>query len=424
MHKYLIHGSNPLSGEVIISGSKNAALPILAATLLTDEECIIENVPNLMDIQTMIKLLHLLGKDVTFTNGVITVKTRKKGLIEAPYEVVKTMRAAICVLGPLLAKNGKARVSLPGGCAIGPRPVDLHIRGMQELGATIEIDHGYINAKATKLIGKEIVLAGKWGSTVLGTDNVMSAATLASGTTIIESAAMEPETEDLANFLISMGADIRGAGTSRIEINGVKSLNGTHYKIIPDRIEAGTFMAMIAATTGKVQLKNIQPKHCTSTMETLTQMNVHFATINENTLEVQAGENVQNINVETRPYPGFPTDMQSQITALMCVSEGQGVITEHIYPDRFNHIQELVRMGADITYEIPSIIVKGVPSLEGTEVMASDLRGGAALVIAALAAQNTSQILRIYHIDRGYENFEEKIQNIGGDIQRIRTTGY
>jgi UDP-N-acetylglucosamine 1-carboxyvinyltransferase len=343
---------------------------------------------------------------------------------EAPYEVVKTMRAAICVLGPLLAKKHKARVSLPGGCAIGPRPVDLHIKGLKALGATIEIDHGYINATAEELIGTEIVMAGKWGSTVLGTDNVMSAATLAKGTTIIEAAAMEPETEDMANFLISMGAKIKGAGTSRLEITGVDQLHGTRYKIIPDRIETGTFMTMVSATGGKLTLHGVNPNNCQSTIDALQQMNVQFHPITDNTLEVEADSNLKGISIETRPYPGFPTDMQSQISTVMAIAEGQSIITEHIYPDRFNHIQELLRMGASIDFELPTIIIHGGSKLEGAQVMASDLRGGAALVIAGLAAQNTTQLRRIYHIDRGYEDLEQKIQNVGGNIERVRTTGY
>ncbi len=418
MDKYVIKGEKRLKGEVVISGSKNASLPIMAASLLTKEKVTLHNVPDLMDIKTMMLLLEHLGKKVEFSNGTVIIEEIRDDLFEAPYDIVRKMRASIAVLGPLLARKKKAKVSFPGGCAIGPRPIDIHIRGMKALGAEIEIEHGYIDAKAKELTGKTINLMGTNGPSVLATENVMMAATLAKGITIIEGAACEPEVEDLANFLNSMGAKIKGAGTPFIQIEGVTELKGTEYSVIPDRIEAGTFIAMAGITFGEIKIKNINIKHIEYPIDVFSKAGVEIEIINESTL-IARGKTIKPIEVETLPYPFFPTDLQSQLMALVSISDGISIITEKIFPDRFMHAAELNRMGADIKVDGAIAKIKGVEHLSGASIMASDLRAGAGLVIAALAAKGESEVLRIYHIDRGYEKLEEKIKNLGGDIVRV-----
>ncbi|MGC8769987.1 MAG: UDP-N-acetylglucosamine 1-carboxyvinyltransferase [Brevinematia bacterium] len=418
MDKYIIKGEKRLKGEVKISGAKNASLPIMAASLLTSEKVVLHNVPDLMDIRTMILLLEYLGKKVEFKDGTLIIEEVRDDLYEAPYDIVRKMRASIAVLGPLLARKKRAKVSFPGGCAIGPRPIDIHIRGMKALGAQIEIEHGYIDAVAKELVGKTINLLGTNGPSVLATENVMMAATFAKGVTIIEGAACEPEVEDLANFLNSMGAKIKGAGTPFIQIEGVNELKSTEHTVIPDRIETGTFIAMAGMTRGEIKIKNTNVKHIEYPIDVFSKAGVEIEIIDEKTI-IARGKTTKPIEVETLPYPFFPTDLQSQLMALVSTSDGISIITEKIFPDRFLHAAELNRMGADIKIDGATAIIKGVEYLSGASIMASDLRAGAGLVIAALAARGESEILRIYHIDRGYEKLEEKIRNLGGEIERV-----
>ncbi len=418
MDKYIIKGEKRLKGEVKISGAKNASLPIMAASLLTSEKVVLHNVPDLMDIRTMILLLEYLGKKVEFKDGTLIIEEVRDDLYEAPYDIVRKMRASIAVLGPLLARKKRAKVSFPGGCAIGPRPIDIHIRGMKALGAQIEIEHGYIDAVAKELVGKTINLLGTNGPSVLATENVMMAATFAKGITIIEGAACEPEVEDLANFLNSMGAKIKGAGTPFIQIEGVNELKSTEHTVIPDRIETGTFIAMAGMTMGEIKITNTNVKHIEYPIDVFSKAGVEIEIIDEKTI-IARGKTTKPIEVETLPYPFFPTDLQSQLMALVSTSDGISIITEKIFPDRFLHAAELNRMGADIKIDGATAIIKGVEYLSGASIMASDLRAGAGLVIAALAAKGESEILRIYHIDRGYEKLEEKIRNLGGEIERV-----
>jgi len=417
MDKLIIEGGAKLRGEVTVSGAKNSALPILASTLLTDDACIIKGVPNLLDTNTMIKILCSLGKNVNFENGVVTVTALKSSNFVADYKLVSTMRASFCVLGPLLGKLKKAKVSLPGGCIIGVRPVDLHLKGIKALGANVEIDSGYVLAKADRLKGSHMYLGGAYGSSVLATDNVMMAAVLAKGKTIIESAACEPEVVDLAEFLIKMGAKIKGHGTPIIEIEGVKHLHGATHTIIPDRIEAGTFLVAALITRGDIHIKNVFFQHLGALIDKLQEAGAAI-TKKDGSLRVRYLRPLKAINVTTLPYPGFPTDMQAQIMALMAVTSGISVITEKIYPDRFMHVAELNRMGAHIQREGPHAIVEGVKCLSGAPVMASDLRASACLLLAGLAASGTSTISRIYHLKRGYEDMEEKLEKLGADIRR------
>jgi UDP-N-acetylglucosamine 1-carboxyvinyltransferase len=418
MYKYVIKGEKKLKGEVEISGSKNASLPIMAASLLTKEKVILRNVPDLMDIKTMILLLNNLGKRVEFADNTVIIEEVNDFLYEAPYDIVRKMRASIAVLGPLLARRKKAKVSFPGGCAIGPRPIDIHLRGMKALGAEIEIEHGYINARAKELVGKNINLMGVNGPSVLATENVMMAATLAKGVTYIEGAACEPEVEDLANFLTSMGAKIKGAGTPFIQIEGVDELHSTEYTVIPDRIEAGTFIALAGITRSEIKITGLNVKHIEYPIEIFSKAGIEIEIKGNNSI-IARGKEARPVEVETLPYPFFPTDLQSQLMALVSVSDGISIITEKIFPDRFLHAAELARMGADIKVDGATAIVKGVPYLTGASVMVSDLRAGAGLVIAALAAKGTSEVLRIYHIDRGYEKLEEKLRNLGAEIERV-----
>ncbi|MFA4983810.1 MAG: UDP-N-acetylglucosamine 1-carboxyvinyltransferase [Candidatus Omnitrophota bacterium] len=417
MDRLVFEGGVRLKGEVRISGSKNAALPILAATLLTDEPCVIRGVPNLCDVMTMLKILRSLGKNAEFHNGTVSVTQARHANFVADYRLVSTMRASFCVLGPLLARFGKAKVSLPGGCVIGVRPVDLHLKGLKALGADIGIESGYVVAAAKRLRGSNMYLGGVFGSSVLGTDNVMMAAALAGGKTVIENAACEPEVSDLANFLVRMGAKIQGQGTPTIEIQGVRSLKGTDYTIIPDRIEVATFMTASLITGGDILIKNACACHLGAVIDKLTESGAAIARTDA-ALRVRPRRRLCPVNVTTLPYPGFPTDMQAQIMSLMAVTPGISVITEKIYPDRFMHVAELNRMGARIQREGPHAIVEGVKMLSGAPVMASDLRASASLLLAGLVAKGKTVISRIYHLDRGYEDIERKMGALGARIKR------
>jgi len=417
MEKLVIHGGKKLKGEVENSGSKNSALPILAAAVLTEEECVISNVPNLRDITSMLRLLKSLGARVSQENHTVTVRAGSALKAVAPWKLVSTMRASVCVLGPLLARMKEAEVAMPGGCIIGPRPIDLHIKGLEALGAKIAVEHGYVKARASRLRGADVYLGGAFGSSVLATDNVMMAAVLSEGVTRIENAAAEPEVVDLANFLNSMGARVRGAGSHLIEIEGVAKLKGAAYSVIPDRIEAGTLMVGAAITHGDLAIKNCRPGHNNALIDKLRQAGVRID-IQDHTLRVRRHGELKPVDVTTLPYPGFPTDLQAQMMALMCVTPGICVITEKVYPDRFMHISELNRMGSRILLEGSSAIVSGVKNLSGAEVMASDLRASAALVLAGLVADGCTDIHRVYHLDRGYEKLEEKLARLGVKIYR------
>ncbi|MDD5130397.1 MAG: UDP-N-acetylglucosamine 1-carboxyvinyltransferase [Candidatus Omnitrophica bacterium] len=417
MDKLIIEGGVKLKGEVTVSGAKNAVLPILAATLLTDEPCVIKGVPNLRDTNSMLKILRALGKIAEFDKGRVSVVAGKTSSYIAEYKLVSTMRASFCVLGPLLGKLKKAKVSLPGGCVIGVRPVDLHLKGIRALGADISIDSGYVIAQTNKLRGTYIYLGGVYGSSVLATDNVMMAAVLASGKTVIESAACEPEVVDLAEFLIKMGAKIKGHGTPVIEIEGVKHLHGATHSIIPDRIEAGTLILASLITGGDILVKNVQHQHLGALLDKLSEAGAHIERT-EAALRVKGNKKLKAVNITTLPYPGFPTDMQAQMMSLMSVTAGISVITEKIYPDRFMHVAELNRMGAHIQREGPHAIVEGIKKLSGAPVMASDLRASAGLVLAGLAACGKTSISRIYHLERGYEFIEQKLINLGARVWR------
>ncbi len=418
MDKIVITGGCRLKGEVEVSGAKNSALPIMAAALLSEEESVIENVPDLRDIQTMIKLLRSLGAKALYENRTVYVKPGKNLKAVASYKLVSTMRASVCVLGPLLARTGNAQVSLPGGCVIGPRPIDLHLKGLQGLGAQIEIQHGYVNARALKkLRGNEIYLGGSFGSSVLATGNVMMAAALTQGVTTISNAACEPEVVDLARFLRKMGAKIAGEGSPQIEVEGVKKLHGAKYAVISDRIEAGTYMFAAAMTGGEIMIKKANPDYQNAVIDKLRQAGVRIEK-GKNTIRVKGSTRLKPVDATTLPYPGFPTDLQAQMMALMSVTPGISVITEKIYPDRFMHVSELNRMGSKIFLEGPSAIVHGVKRLSGAPVMASDLRASAALVLAGLVAEGTTEVHRIYHLDRGYENLENKFCSLGAAIHR------
>ena len=417
MESFLIKGGVPLRGEVTISGSKNAALPIMAATLLTDEPCVIRSVPNLSDTQFMAQILKSLGAVTTFENGTLAVRAKKiRGY--ADYNLVRKMRGSICVAGPLLARLRKARISLPGGCIIGARPINLHLKGFESLGAKIKIEGGYVDASAKKLTGATTFLGGRAGPTVLGTANLMMAATLAEGVTVIESAACEPEVVDLAHFLMAMGANISGAGSPTITIKGVKKLHGAQHEVIPDRIEAATFAIAAAATNGEVTIKNCRPDHLRAVLDKLNEAGVSLQQQGQS-LVVRRGKKLRATDITTLPYSGFPTDVQAQMMALLVQSPGISIITERIFESRFMHVSELARLGADIEIEGPSAIVKGGRPLSGAPVMASDLRASAALVIAGLAAKGQTQVNRIYHLDRGYERMDLKLRKLGAKIQRV-----
>ena len=417
MDSLLIKGGIPLHGEVTISGSKNATLPIMAAALLTPEPCIIRRVPQLTDVRFMAQILTWLGAKVTLQGNELRIEARKiKGI--GDYDLVRKMRGSICIMGPLLARLKSATVSLPGGCVIGARPINLHLKGFEALGARIQISGGYVHAKARKLVGTEIFLGGRAGSTVLGTANVMMAATLAEGITVIQSAACEPEIVDLANFLNAMGARITGAGSPTITIQGVKELHGAEYEVIPDRIETATYAIAAAATNGEITIHGSNPGHLTAVLDKLQEAGVKIERRGPD-LIVRRGGKLKPVDVTTLPYAGFPTDAQAQMMALLTLAPGISIITERIFESRFMHVSELARLGADIELEGPSAIVKGGRPLSGAPVMASDLRASAALVIAGLAAKGTTRVLRVYHIDRGYENIDGKLRALGARIERV-----
>ncbi len=415
MDKLVIQGGAPLSGEIRISGAKNAALPILCASLLTCEPLKIENVPHLHDVTTMLNLLAQMGVNIS-PHEKMAVELTAEHLTNpvAPYELVKTMRASILVLGPMLARTGEARVSLPGGCAIGVRPVDLHIKGLQAMGAEIVIDHGYIHARAKRVQGARIFMDLV---SVTGTENLMMAATLAQGATVIENAAREPEVVDLANCLNAMGASIQGAGSDMITIKGVDELHGARYRIMPDRIETGTFLVAAAATGGSIRLKNTRADILDAVLEKLREAGADIESGNDWVSLKMNGE-LKAVNVRTAPYPGFPTDMQAQFTVLNSVARGTSTITETIFENRFMHVQELKRMGAEIEVEGNTAMVKGVAQLDGAKVMATDLRASASLVLAGMIARGETVVDRVYHIDRGYECIEEKLSQLGARIRR------
>jgi len=417
MESFLIKGGVPLHGEVTISGSKNAALPIMAATLLTDEPCIIRGVPDLSDTRFMAQILQSLGAQVKLANGTLTIRAKKiRGY--ADYELVRKMRGSICIAGPLLARLHKARISLPGGCIIGARPINLHLKGFESLGAKIKIEGGYVDATAKKLTGSTMFLGGRAGSTVLGTANVMMAATLADGVTVIESAACEPEVVDLANFLNAMGAQISGAGGPTITISGVSTLHGAEHTVIPDRIETATFMIAAAATNGEITIKNCRADHLRAVIDKLNEAGVSIQSRGGN-LVVRRGKKLKSVDITTLPYSGFPTDVQAQMMSLLALAPGISIITERIFESRFMHVSELARLGAEIEIEGPSAIVKAGRPLSGAPVMASDLRASAALVIAGLAARGATQVNRIYHLDRGYEKMDAKLRKLGARIRRV-----
>ncbi len=415
MDRIIIEGGRRLSGTVTISGSKNAALPILASSILTDGVCTYTNVPDLRDIKSIVELLRHLGAKVDCQGSTVRVDASSVSVHEAPYEIVRKMRASILVLCPLVARLGRARVSLPGGCAIGERPIDFHLKGLQALGATISMEHGYVNASARKLKGGDIYFDVP---SVTGTENLLMAAALADGVTRIGNAACEPEVVALADVLNLMGAKITGAGTPEIVVHGVKSLEPVSVSIIPDRIEAGTFMVAAALTGGDITIENVEPGHLKGQIDKLAQTGAIIEATG-NTVRVKGPGIIKSVDVKTLPYPGFPTDMQAQFMVLMSVASGLSMITETIFENRFIHVSELKRMGADITISGNSAMVAGVPSLSGAPVMASDLRASASLVLAGLVAEGTTEVNRVYHLDRGYEKMEEKFQQLGASICRV-----
>ncbi|MBK7363937.1 MAG: UDP-N-acetylglucosamine 1-carboxyvinyltransferase [Nitrosomonas sp.] len=416
MQKLLIQGGCPLKGEITISGAKNAALPLLCASLLTTDTVELRNVPELMDITTMLNLLQQMGATTNLRNhATIELSARYISNPTAPYEMVKTMRAAILVLGPLVARIGEAHISLPGGCAIGLRPVDQHIKGLQAMGAEIVIEHGYIRAQASKLTGARILMDIV---TVTGTENLMMAATLASGQTIIENAAREPEIIDLAHCLNQMGAKITGAGTDIISIEGVKALHGVSYEVMPDRIETGTFLTAATATAGEVYLRNARAETLDAVLSKLLEAGA-IIDFDHNQIHLVMKKRPQSVNLRTAPYPAFPTDMQAQFMALNSIAEGTALITETIFENRFMHVQELKRLNADITVEGNTAVIRGIQQLDGANVMATDLRASASLVIAGLVARDETTIDRIYHLDRGYESIERKLSSVGAQIKRV-----
>jgi len=417
LDKLLIQGGTPLSGEVAMSGAKNAALPILCACLLTADPLNLENVPHLNDISTMLRLIGQMGVEVTMDgNDGLILDSRGLNNPTAPYDMVKTMRASILVLGPLLARCGEAKVSLPGGCAIGARPVDQHIKGLQAMGAEIHVENGYVHAKASRLKGARIVTDMV---TVTGTENLMMAAVLADGETIIENAAREPEVVDLANCLMAMGARISGAGTDSIRIQGVERLHGATHSIMPDRIETGTYLCAAATTGGNVRLTRTSASYLDAVIAKLRETGCEVTSEND-AIMLKAPQRLKAVGIRTEPYPAFPTDMQAQFMAINCVADGTAVVRETIFENRFMHAVELVRLGADIKIEGNNALVTGVPHLDGATVMATDLRASASLVIAGLVAQGETLIERIYHLDRGYERIEEKLIKLGASVRRVR----
>lgn len=416
MDKIIIHGGKRLKGEVRVSGAKNSALPLLFATLLAPGVHRVSNVPHLRDIDTAEKLLKILGARVDRENGTFAVDASSIKSVEAPYDLVRTMRASVLVLGPLLARCGHARVSLPGGCAIGARPINLHLKGLEALGAKITLDHGYVEARARSLQGGRIRFDIP---TVGGTENILMAATLAKGTTIIENAACEPEIVDLAEALTKMGARITGAGTDTISIEGVAELTPFEHAVMPDRIEAGTFLVAAAMTRGDIRVRGLCAAHQEALLLKLREAGAEISGEGDE-LRVKGPRKILPVDIRTCPYPGFPTDMQAQFMALMALAEGASVISENVFENRFMHVCELQRMGADITIDGHTAVVRGVKKLLGAPVMATDLRASASLILAGLAADNTTEVSRIYHLDRGYERIEEKLKGLGADIQRVK----
>lgn len=418
MDKVVINGGKELTGEVHVSGAKNAALPILVSSLLTDGMCEYRNVPNLRDIQSIIELLRHLGANVEMENDIVRIDASGLCNVEAPYDIVRKMRASILVLCPLVARLNTAKVSLPGGCAIGQRPINFHLKALDALGAKIDLDSGYVNAKADCLIGADIYFDMP---TVTGTENIMMAAVLAQGETILRNAAREPEITALADVLIQMGADINGAGTSKITIRGVRKLNPVSVSIIPDRIEAGTFMVAAALTKGNICIKNCEPDHMAGIINKLRMTGTDIF-IDGRCITVIGKESLESVDIKTQPFPGFPTDMQAQFMVLMSIAEGTSMITETIFENRFIHVSELRRMGAEIKISGNVAMVRGRKYLSGAEVMASDLRASASLILAGLAARGTTVVNRVYHLDRGYELLEKKFHKLGADIERIKTS--
>ncbi|MCY3750673.1 MAG: UDP-N-acetylglucosamine 1-carboxyvinyltransferase [Gammaproteobacteria bacterium] len=418
MDKLTIRGGAPLRGEISISGAKNAALPILAATLLTDKPMLIGNIPHLHDITTTMELLGQMGSELMLDERmIIEVNNRDLGRLYAPHDLVKTMRASILVLGPLLSRYGQAHVSLPGGCSIGSRPVDLHLKGLSDMGAEITVNDGYIHARARRLHGAYINFEQ---ITVTGTENLMMAATLADGRTVLENAAREPEVADLAECLNRMGADITGAGTGRIEIEGVDQLNGTRYDILPDRIETGTYLVAAAMTGGSIRLKNTNPGLLEAVIQKLSEAGAGIACNGATiSLEMEPGSKPRAVDIDTSPFPGFPTDMQAQFTALNCIAEGRAVITENIFNNRFMHVMELRKMGADLAQSGNRVMVNGVDTLTSSTITARDLRASACLILAGLVARGQTLVEQVYHIDRGYETIEEKLMQLGASIRRL-----
>ena len=431
MDTFVIQGGKRLRGKLHVGGAKNASLPLMATALLTDEPVVLDDVPDLADVRNMAKLLGTLGCDIQYdpeNSRRLSICAVDHSFEQAHYDIVRTMRASICVLGPLLARRGKARVSMPGGCNIGDRPVDLHLRGLRALGAQIHLEEGYIVAATRRLRGARVFLGGPFGSSVLGTANVMSAATLARGTTVIESAACEPEITDLAKLLNEMGAKIVGAGSPRITVEGVDQLGPARHTVVPDRIEAATYMMAAAITNGEVVIDNCPADAMTAVLDRLFEIGVEVVPENgdgsvgkeplRQTMRVSSNRRLEPIHVVTQPHPGFPTDLQAQIMALLCFADGNSIITEKIFPDRFLHVAELARMGADVMRHGQTVLVSGTRHLSGAPVMASDLRASASLVLAGLAAQGTTTINRVYHLDRGYEKMEIALQQLGANIER------
>lgn len=416
MDKIVINGGNRLSGEVEISGAKNAALPIIASAILSSEESVLTNVPLLKDIETIQKLLECMGVRLKREGYTLTINAKALKNCEAPYDLVKTMRASVLVLGPLIARLGEARVSLPGGCAIGTRPINLHIAGLQKMGAEVDIKHGYVEVRSKRLHGAKIYFDIP---TVTGTENLMMAAVLADGITVLENAACEPEIVDLANFLIKRGARIQGAGTDTVIIEGVKEISGGSHEIMPDRIEAGTYLVAGAITGGDVTVKKCVPVHMEAILTKLRSAGIKIDVYSDSVRAV-TDNGITAVDIRTMAYPGFPTDMQAQIMALMTISKGLSVITETIFENRFIHVPELQRMGANIKLEGKNAIVEGVKTLSGAPVMATDLRASASLVLAGLVAEGRTEVQRIYHLDRGYESMERKLAGIGADIKRVK----
>ena len=418
MDKILIHGGRPLSGSIKVSGSKNSSLPILAATLLTGEQCVVHGVPDLSDTHYMLQILAHLGAQVERASGTVSV-TAEKVQSAAPYDVVRKMRASVCVLGPLLGRCKEATVSLPGGCVIGDRPIDLHLTGFEALGAAVRVEGGDIKIFAPKLKGAVINMEGKFGPTVLGTDNVMMAAVLADGVTVIEGAAIEPEVVDLAAFLMKMGAKIEGAGTRRIIIEGVAALHGAEHRVIADRIEAGTFLVAGAIGGNGVTVKQVNPEHVRAVTDALARCG-YAIDIEDRAISILPNGDATALELATEPYPGFPTDMQAQMCALLSTTKGTSSITENIFPQRYMHVAELKRMGAKVHLEAATAMIEGVDCLLGAPVMASDLRASAALVLAGLKADGVTEVSRVYHIDRGYEHLDEKLSELGAQIERVK----